>query len=203
MLTIILIAIVAIVRRNIRVTRSVRLTATNARNFGLVLLVLTLGVYVVTPAITAQLPSDVAHHPATPRVISIVLLAGGAIAAAFALQDQPIGEGADDLRTPFGFLEDFGFRLVSFDRSFDNFVGEYRRDDIRIQITRDRKQVFVELGSGEELTELDVLLAAEGFARERFPDRNGLWTGYDLENQVQELRTHLPLLLQRLTEPRP
>jgi len=111
--------------------------------------------------------------------------------------------GKSKAKSFFAFLEqDFGFRLEKFEysaRHFGNFVAEYQRSDAVISITRDRAQVFVELvGRDGEWYDKDDLLEEFGVNRDRYPIENGLWTGYELEKQVTELRAYLPQLLARI-----
>ena len=100
--------------------------------------------------------------------------------------------------------EDFGFTLVSFTdqpRAFDNFVAIYHRDDLKLRMIRDRSQVFIAFSiTGKDWLDKEKILESHGIARDRFPTTVGLWEGYDIKNQSEDLREHLDLILSFIDE---
>jgi hypothetical protein len=83
-------AIYAIVARRIRITRSLTLTGTNARNYGIVLLVTLIPVLLIFRAIlSAVLPHWVYGVPGLTRVIMVVCFGAVALAIAVFFRDQP------------------------------------------------------------------------------------------------------------------
>jgi hypothetical protein len=83
-------AIYAIVARRIRITRSFTLTGTNARNYGIVLLLTLVPVLLVFRAVlSAVLPHWVYGVPGLTRVIMVICFGAVAFAIAFYFRDQP------------------------------------------------------------------------------------------------------------------
>ena len=114
-----------------------------------------------------------------------------------------MSDSQTEMEQHFGYLVDeFGFSLVSFSdepRAFDNFVGTYRRGDLAVQITRDRSQVFVSFSVDEShWQDKERILTRAGIKQERFSTVNGLWKGYEITNQAQDLREHLETIVQLL-----
>jgi hypothetical protein len=107
-------------------------------------------------------------------------------------------------RERFGFLEsEFGFSLTDFCDSptaLDNCVAQYARSPFALRLARERGQVFVELRCGSRAwLDKELLLERLGVAFARHPPADdGSWSGYHTAVQAQDLRRHLPLLLQHM-----
>jgi len=117
---------------------------------------------------------------------------------------NPVRDLQAELQQFFAYLEaDFGFALTSFSdqpRVFDNFQAVYSRSTIDIRITRDRSQLFVELCyKNGKWHQKESLLRTLGIPMSRFPTRaNGIWSGYDAENQSTDLKQYLAILIDNL-----
>ena len=101
-----------------------------------------------------------------------------------------------ELSQHFGFLEVAGFVLEIQGYSpkhFGNFVATYASPDLTIRLTRDRSQVFVGLAAkNESWLDKEALLEKIGVPRTRHPTLSGLWSGYELATQAQDLQQFLP-----------
>ena len=107
--------------------------------------------------------------------------------------DKIINQYFDYLTTEYGFL------VVSkefFPEIFGNFIIRLEKGNVRITISRDRGQVFIDFFSprlGEK--DKESILVEQGIPRERFPTKSELWTGYEIEKQSIDLKQHLKLIL--------
>jgi len=89
MLLIAVFAVYAIVSRRVRITRNVGLSGTNARNYGIALLVLLLPVAIgINVVLSAVLPESVLLNPVASRLIAIALFGAFAVALAYAFRDK-------------------------------------------------------------------------------------------------------------------
>ena len=108
--------------------------------------------------------------------------------------DKIINQYFDYLTTEYGFL------VISkefFPEIFGNFIIRLEKSNVRITISRDRGQVFIDFFS-PQLGEKDKesILVEQGIHRGRFPTKSGLWTGYEIDKQSIGLKQHLKLILE-------
>lgn len=92
MLLIAAFAIYVIITKRLRITRSVTVTGTRARNFGISLLVLaiplSIGVRLFLSAIMPALPETLRRWP-WPSVFGVVIFCGAILAMAYHFRDLP------------------------------------------------------------------------------------------------------------------
>jgi|SRR5277367_6673512 len=96
-------------------------------------------------------------------------------------------------------LERGGFTCVVQDYRpdvFGNFVAMCSSPVLRVRITNDRGQIFVDVAN---LTgpwiDKEVILESLGIPRERHETINGLWSGYEPAVQTSDLERYLPKLI--------
>ena len=116
------------------------------------------------------------------------------------MDDQSEYEIDKILKQYFDFLiAEFGFVVTSkefFPKNFGNLIIKLEKDGVRITISRDRNQVFIDFftsGMGEK--DKESILEETGISRNRYPTKSGLWTGYEIEKQSMDLKQHLKLML--------
>lgn len=109
----------------------------------------------------------------------------------------------------FGYLVDeLGFQIISqsyHPESFGNFVVIFQRKDLQVRLIRDRLQVFVEFSlDGKKWEDKERILQKLGVSKNRYKsDGNGLWQGYEIENQGRDLRTHFDLIAEHMKSKSP
>jgi hypothetical protein len=96
-------------------------------------------------------------------------------------------------------LERAGFTCVIQDYRpdvFGNFVAMCSSPELRIRITNDRGQIFIDLAnSSGPWNDKEMILESLGIPRERHETINGLWSGYEPAVQASELERYLPKLV--------
>jgi hypothetical protein len=103
----------------------------------------------------------------------------------------------------FGYLQsEYGFKMNSYSEeppAFDWFVAEFQREDIKLKVQRDRSQVFIDFALvGKPWQDKEDILESLGISRSRFATIDGLWEGYKIENQSQDLKQHFNLLVNHI-----
>ena len=77
------------------------------------------------------------------------------------------------------------------------FIVECRSSRGNIRVSNDKGQIFVEFETpAGEWREMEELLKEKGLQFSRYPSVCGIWTGYELQNRVLDLRQYLPELIQ-------
>jgi hypothetical protein len=99
----------------------------------------------------------------------------------------------------FKFLtDDYGYTIdkSQYDaKAFGNFVIELSRGQKRIRITSDRLQVFVDIFIPKSgWVDKEDILERKGIKRTRFSITSGLWDGYEIQNQAQDIQDNRDLL---------
>ena len=92
MILLLIFAIYVIVTRRVAITRTFILSGTNARNYGVALLVTLIPAVIALNLLVRMLPA-VLRGPVVSRVVATVLLGAFAVALALPFRDQP-GDGA-------------------------------------------------------------------------------------------------------------
>jgi hypothetical protein len=99
----------------------------------------------------------------------------------------------------FKFLSiDFGFKLIEesyHPEHFGNFHLLFNKENRQIKITSDRSQIFIDISFDKrEWIDKEKLLQSKGIKMSRYNTINGLWTGYDIENQSKDLKENFNLI---------
>lgn len=99
----------------------------------------------------------------------------------------------------FSYLTDeFKFQIIDsqYDpQAFGNFVIELWKKNIKLKIISDRSQIFVELYEPKSgWVDKEHVLETNGILRSRFPDNYGLWDGYKIQNQSEEIKKYRSFL---------
>jgi hypothetical protein len=79
---------------------------------------------------------------------------------------------------------------------FGNFVVLCSSPEVRVRITNDRGQIFVDVATlSGPWNDKEAILESLGIARDRHKTINGLWSGYEPAVQASELKLYLPKLV--------
>jgi hypothetical protein len=119
-----------------------------------------------------------------------------------------MSDGRSNLDDNFAYLTlECGFDLESFEyfpEGFGNFIATFRRPDLALRITCDRSQIFVDCcADGTQWLDKERLLEDLGVPRSRFETIQGLWCGYEIDNQAKDLRKHLDRVCRAALDRRP
>ena len=99
----------------------------------------------------------------------------------------------------FKFLTDeHGYTVYSshFDsKEFGNFIIQLSKGDKKIKVISDRSQIFVYIFVVKQgWVDKEDFLENKGIKRTRFGITDGLWDGYQIQNQVRDINENKELL---------
>ncbi len=94
--------------------------------------------------------------------------------------------------------DEFGFQVTNskYDPdTFGNFVIELTRGEKMLRIVSDRSQIFVEVfDPGTGWLDKEDILEENGISRERFGSTDGLWNGFEIQNQSADIKEHRSIM---------